>query len=106
MIARLKSTGAYVDVYKEGSVISKNGVEGCYYRFGDTAKKVIYGSELVFERDNEGQALLYAVEKTAERTKREVIEKAERFIHDTIFGWTGGSVTKTRKIIVLLMRRV
>ena len=44
---------------------------------------------------NEGQALLYAVEKTAERTKREMIEKATQFIYDTIFGWTGGSVTKT-----------
>ena len=29
---------------------------------------------------NEGQALLYAVEKTAERTKREMMEKAERWL--------------------------
>ena len=47
------------------------------------------------EESNEGKALLYAVEKTAERTKREVTEKATQFIYDTIFGWTGGSVTKT-----------
>lgn len=33
-----------------------------------------------YENDNEGQALLYAVEKTAERTKREVIEKAVSWI--------------------------
>lgn len=41
------------------------------------------------EDNNEGQALLYAVEKTAERTKREVIKKAAQFIHDTIFNWSG-----------------
>ena len=44
---------------------------------------------------NEGQALLYAVEKTAKRTKREVIEKAARFIHDTIYNWSGGDGCKT-----------
>ena len=44
---------------------------------------------------NEGQALLYAVEKTAERTKREMIEKAVRFIHDTIYNWAGGYDDKT-----------
>ena len=31
---------------------------------------------------NEGQALLYAVEKTAERTKREVIEKAAKWLYN------------------------
>lgn len=31
---------------------------------------------------NEGQALLYAVEKTAERTKREVIEKAAEWMRN------------------------
>lgn len=44
---------------------------------------------------NEGQALLYAVEKTAERTKREMIKKAVRFIHDTIYNWSGGYDDKT-----------
>ena len=34
---------------------------------------------------NEGQALLYAVEKTAERTKREVIEKAADWFQDYLF---------------------
>lgn len=82
MIARLKRTGEWVDVYKNGSVISKNGTEGCYYKFGDTTKNVIYGSELVFEKDNEGKALLYAVEKTAKRTKREVIEKAVKWLEE------------------------
>ena len=33
-----------------------------------------------YEQDNEGQALLYAVEKTAERTKKEMIEKAAEWI--------------------------
>ena len=42
-----------------------------------------------------GGALLYAVEKTAERTKREMIGKAERFIHDTIYNWAGGYEGKT-----------
>lgn len=34
---------------------------------------------------NEGQALLYAVEKTAERTKREIIEKAVKWLGDNMF---------------------
>ena len=34
---------------------------------------------------NEGQALLYAVEKTAERTKREIIEKAADWFQDYLF---------------------
>ena len=34
--------------------------------------------------DNEGKALLYAVEKTAERTKREMTEKA--------IGWLGNNM--------------
>ena len=33
-----------------------------------------------YEQDNEGKALLYAVEKTAERTKREVVKKAVEWI--------------------------
>ena len=48
------------------------------------------GAEWMQEQmiDNpDGGALLYAVEKTAERTKREMIEKASKFIHDTIFNW-------------------
>lgn len=45
-----------------------------------------------YEEDtNDGKALLYAIEKTREqiKTKREVIEKAAKFIHDTIFNWSG-----------------
>ena len=34
---------------------------------------------------NEGQALLYAVEKTAERTKRDMIEKAEKWLSNNMF---------------------
>ena len=34
----------------------------------------------VKEESNEGKALLYAVEKTAERTKREMIKKAVEWI--------------------------
>jgi membrane-bound lytic murein transglycosylase MltF len=34
---------------------------------------------------NEGQALLYAVEKTAERTKREVIKKAAEWFEKYLF---------------------
>lgn len=33
------------------------------------------------QESNEGQALLYAVEKTAERTKREMIEKAAEWLY-------------------------
>lgn len=35
-----------------------------------------------YEQDNEGQALLYAVEKTAERTKREMIKKAAEWLRE------------------------
>lgn len=34
------------------------------------------------QESNEGQALLYAVEKTAERTKREMIEKAVKWMYN------------------------
>ena len=34
------------------------------------------------DETNEGQALLYAVEKTAERTKKEVIEKAVNWMYN------------------------
>ena len=37
------------------------------------------------EESNEGKALLYAVEKTAERTKREVIDKAEKWLSNNMF---------------------
>lgn len=48
----------------------------------------IAGAEWMQERmqeTNEGQALLYAVEKTAERTKREVIEKAVEWFEKYLF---------------------
>lgn len=35
-----------------------------------------------YEQTNEGQALLYAVEKTAEITKREMIEKATEWLKE------------------------
>lgn len=47
------------------------------------------------KESNEGQALLYAVEKTAERTKGEMIEKASKFIYDTIFNWADNSYRQT-----------
>lgn len=37
------------------------------------------------QETNEGQALLYTVEKTAERTKREMIEKAEKWLSNNMF---------------------
>lgn len=37
------------------------------------------------EESNEGQALLYAVEKTAERTKREMIKKAVEWLSNNMF---------------------
>ena len=37
------------------------------------------------QETNEGQALLYAVEKTAERTKRNMIEKAEKWLSNNMF---------------------
>lgn len=45
----------------------------------------VKGAEWMQERmqeTNEGQALLYAVEKTAERTKREMIEKAVKWLEE------------------------
>lgn len=38
--------------------------------------------ESEMQESNEGQALLYAVEKTAERTKREMIEKAAKWMYN------------------------
>lgn len=35
--------------------------------------------------DNDGKAMLYIVEKTAERTKREMIEKAEKWLSNNMF---------------------
>lgn len=35
--------------------------------------------------DNDGKAMLYIVEKTAERTKREMIEKAVKWIKSQIY---------------------
>ena len=81
-------------------VIERASEEGVSYNHKfECVYKLIQNFILVhdMENNNEGQALLYAVEKTAERTKREMIEKATQFIYDTIFGWTGGSVTKTWK---------
>lgn len=37
------------------------------------------------KESNEGQALLYAVEKTAERTKREMIKKAAKWLSNNMF---------------------
>ena len=34
------------------------------------------------KENNEGKALLYAVEKTAERTKREIIDKAVKWMYN------------------------
>lgn len=48
----------------------------------------IAGAEWMQERmqeTNEGQALLYAVEKTAERTKREMIKKAVEWLSNNMF---------------------
>lgn len=53
---------------EEGAFIA--GVEWMQWRMQDT---------------NEGQALLYAVEKTAERTKREMIEKAAEWLSNNMF---------------------
>ena len=47
----------------------------------------IKGAEWMQERmqeTNEGQALLYAVEKTAERTKREMIKKAVEWLDNEL----------------------
>ena len=48
----------------------------------------IAGAEWMKEKmreTNEGQALLYAVEKTAERTKREMIEKAVNWLDEQMY---------------------
>lgn len=37
------------------------------------------------QENNEGKALLYAVEKTAERTKREMIKKAAEWLSNNMF---------------------
>jgi uncharacterized protein (UPF0297 family) len=54
-----------------------------YYRYGyHDGAKWMYEK---MQETNEGQALLYAVEKTAERTKREVIEKAAKWLSNNMF---------------------
>ena len=45
------------------------------------------------EESNEGRALLYAVEKTAERIKREMIEKAADWIEHMVIDYLQGDVT-------------
>jgi glutathione peroxidase-family protein len=51
-----------------------------YYRYGyHDGAKWMYEK---MQETNEGQALLYAVEKTAKRTKREVIEKAVKWMYN------------------------
>lgn len=48
----------------------------------------VRGAEWMQEKmqeTNEGQALLYAVEKTADRTKREMIEKAVEWLSNNMF---------------------
>lgn len=48
----------------------------------------IAGAEWMQEKmqeSNEGQALLYAVHKTVERTKREIIKKAADWFQDYLF---------------------
>ena len=48
MKIRNKLTGIIIDdVYREGSVISKNGTVSVYYQFGDRYKKPYYGDEYV-----------------------------------------------------------
>jgi hypothetical protein len=47
----------------------------------------IKGAEWMQEKmqeTNEGQALLYAVEKTTERTKREMVEKAVKWLDENV----------------------
>jgi hypothetical protein len=43
--------------------------------------------------DNDDKALLYIVEKTAERTKREMIEKAADWIGNMVIEYLQGDVT-------------
>lgn len=49
--------------------------------------------ESEMQEPNEGKALLYAVEKTAERTKREMIEKAADWIENMVIDYFQGDVT-------------
>jgi len=45
--------------------------------------------------DIEGKALLYAVDKTTERVRKETIRKAAKFIYATIFNWADDSYRQT-----------
>lgn len=69
-------------------VIERASEEGVSYNHKfECVYKLIQNFILVhdMENNNEGQALLYAVEKTAERTKREVIEKAAEWFEKYLF---------------------
>ena len=45
----------------------------------------------------EANSILEGYELGADRTKREVIEKAVRFIHDTIYNWAGSDFRDAEK---------
>ena len=58
------------------------------HEFADSMDCFEAGAEWMQEKmreTNEGQALLYTVEKTAERTKREMIKKAAEWLSNNMF---------------------
>ena len=70
MLARLKRNGEWIDVYRSGSVISSNGVESVFIRYGDKYHYPIYSSELVFE--------------DYKKTKQHFVNKACKWLNDNI----------------------
>ena len=68
-------------------VIERASEEGVPYNHKfECVYKLIQNFILVHDMEsNEGKALLYAVEKTAERTKREMIKKAADWFQDYLF---------------------
>lgn len=93
MKARIKATGEIVDVELEPYIANDRWDIGI--RFTDNDGNIYREYQLDFEdlsqvqkkmqESNEGQALLYAVEKTAERTKKEVIKKAVEWFEKYLF---------------------
>lgn len=93
MKARVKATGEIIEVESEPYIANDRLDIGI--RFTDNDGNIYREYQLDFEdlsqvqkkmqESNEGQALLYAVEKTAERTKKEVIKKAAEWFEKYLF---------------------
>ena len=82
------ATKKFIIEVEEGSTLCANcpfDAERCH-RVGDDIPCETHNlATMKITEYNEGEALLYAVNKTAERTKREMIEKAAEWLSNNMF---------------------